>query len=427
MNDTQLGIRMIEPAIATAEKPRLPRNVVLVGMTSLFTDIASEMLYPLIQAFVAMIMVGQKALLGPVLGLIEGIAESTASLLKVFAGYYSDKVQNRKGFAITGYGLSFLSRFLLLASSLGWYFVLLFRFVDRTGKGIRTAPRDAIVSDSTPNGIQGKAFGFHRAMDFGGAFIGVLICYLVTLKYLDPVTKTLRDIGSFYTLFALSLIPAFVGLVFLFLLKEPQVHKPGKLKPRPNLDIRAYNKNLKIFFLATLFFTLGNSSNQFLLLRSQNLGFSLSSVILMYMFFNLVPTLSATLFGSLSDRIGRKRVIVSGYLVYGIVYLSFGFITKETNWLLWIFWVVYGIYYSMCEGVEKALVSELAPAESKATALGFFATIVGVGLLPASLIAGLLFAVSPRAPFVFGGAMSLISMLMIAFLVREARPSMGRG
>jgi MFS family permease len=370
----------------------------------------------------SMIMASKKALLGPILGIIEGIAESTASLLKVFFGYYSDKTQNRKLPAIAGYSTSALAKFLLLLSFFGWYFVLLARFFDRVGKGIRTAPRDALISESTPNEMQGKAFGFHRGMDFAGATLGALICFFLVLHFIDPITKTLKDLDSFYTLFLISIIPALIGVPFLFFIKEKKLHTAqtaNNKKPKPNLNIRQYDKNLQIFFLAQLVFTLGNSSNQFLLLRSMNLGYALSTVVLMYLVFNLSTSLLSTAFGSLSDRIGRKNLLIAGYGLYAIVYIAFGFISQKTNFLLWFFWPLYGIYFAMTEGIEKAFVSDIAPKDSKATALGFYHTIVGIGLLPASIIAGILFSLLPSAPFIFGGALALFAVAILGFFVKE--------
>lgn len=375
------------------------------------------MIYPLLQAFVSMILSAQRTLVGPVLGVIEGVAESTASLLKVFSGYYSDRIQKRKAPAITGYGMSALSRFLLFAAGSGWIFVLLFRFLDRVGKGIRTAPRDALISESTPKGGEGKAFGFHRAMDFAGATLGVLICYIISLRYLDPISGNLRNFDAFYRLFALSIIPAALGVAVLFLIREPdESAQPGKTRPKPNLSWRTYDQNLKRLYLVQILFTIGNSSNQFLLLRSMSLGYALSTVILMYMVFNLCTTLWAMYFGALSDRIGKKRVLIAGYFVYTIVYSAFGFITTENRSMLWGFWILYGLYYAMTEGVEKALVSRLAPEHAKATALGFYHTIVGIGLLPASVIAGFLFSAAPSLPFVFGGIMSLAAVIVLGFV-----------
>jgi len=405
----------------TGKKAGISRNIIFAGFTSFFTDISSEMIYPLIQAFVSMIMTSQRALLGPILGIIEGIAESTASLLKVFFGYYSDRIQKRKLPAITGYSTSVLAKPLLLLASLGWYFVLLARFLDRVGKGIRTAPRDALIAESTNQGTQGKAFGFHRAMDFAGATLGSLICFLLVLRFMDPATKTLADLNSFYILFLISIVPALIGVVFLFFVREPTAHTVYDTQevPKPNLNPRRYDKNLQIFFAAQLIFTLGNSSNQFLLLRSMTLGHGLSTVVLMYLTFNLSTSLLATSFGSLSDRVGRKRMLIAGYSLYAVVYIAFGFIGRETNFLLWFFWPAYGVYYAMTEGVEKAFVSDIAPMGSRATALGLYHTIVGAGLLPASIIAGILFSVLPSAPFLFGGATALVTVAILSFSVKE--------
>ena len=399
---------------------KLHKNVILMGCTSFFTDVSSEMIYPLLQAFVSMVLASQRVLIGPILGIIEGIAESTASLSKVFVGYYSDRIEKRKALAIGGYGVSAVAKMLLLLASIGWYFVLLSRFLDRVGKGIRTAPRDALISESTPKELQGRAYGLHRAMDFAGAFIGVLVCYMISLHYIDPITKTLKDINAFYMLFVVSMIPAFLGVIFLFFVKE-QLQPSTKSKPKPNLDIRKYDRNLQLFFLVQFVFTLGNSSNQFLLLRTMDLGYTLSGVILMYMVFNLSSSLLSTYFGSLSDKIGRKKVLALGYLLYTVVYIAFGFLTQNSKGLLWGFWIIYGVYYAMTEGVEKAFVSNLGTPESKATALGFFHTITGVSLLPASIIAGILFSVHTSAPFVFGGLMSLIATIILVFFVREKR------
>jgi MFS family permease len=404
---------------------KLDRNVIITGITSFFTDVSSEMVYPILQAFIATVMSTTKAMLGPILGVIEGVAESTASLLRVFAGYWSDKLRKRKGLTVAGYGTSAAAKILFLLAGMGWYFVLLARFFDRVGKGIRTAPRDALISESTPKESQGRAFGFQRGMDFAGATIGALICYFLARVYLDPVAGHLINVDSFFNIFLISIIPAFLGVAALFFVREKKadaaVGAPAEKKerPLPNLRIGQYDRNLKAFFLAQFVFTLGNSSNQFLLLRSMELGHLLSTVILMYLGFNLAATLLSPVFGSLSDKIGRKKLLVLGYSIYGAVYAAFGFIAPQYNFLIWGFWVIYGIYYAMTEGVEKAMVSDLAPAGSKATALGFYHTIVGIGLLPASIIAGFLFSMMPGLPFWFGGVTSAASVIILAVFVRE--------
>jgi MFS family permease len=383
------------------------------------------MIYPLLQAFVTLVLAAKTALVGPVLGIIEGVAESTAGLLKLFSGYYSDRIGNRKSPAIFGYSTSAISKGLLFCAGIGWYFILLSRFFDRVGKGIRTAPRDALISDSVSPSAHGRAFGFHRAMDFAGASLGVLICYFLVSRFLDPVTGNLKDLGAFYRVFTWSILPAFMGVIFLFFIRETSGgHSEAgyAVVPKPNLNLKTYPRNLQRLFISQILFTLGNSSNQFLLLRSMDLERPLSEVILMYFAFNLSCTVSASFFGSLSDRIGRKKVLLSGYSLYALVYLSFGFITKGHGNLLWGFWLLYGIYSSMTEGNLKAFVADLAPAGSKATALGFLHTISGLGLLPASLIAGLLFSWREGAPFVFGGGMAVLSMGILALVSHESTP-----
>ncbi len=402
----------------------MQRNLIVTGWASFLTDVSTEMMYPLLQAFVAMILSGQRSLVGPVLGIIEGISESTASLLKVFSGFYSDRFRSRKAPTIAGYSVSACAKTLLFLASRGWYFVLLARLFDRVGKGIRTAPRDALISESVPPTQQGAAFGFQRAMDFAGATAGVAVCYFVSLKYLDHATGTLRDLRSFYLLFALSVIPAFAAVCFLFFAQEtrPPRAECGGRAALPSLNYRKYDRNLQVFFLAHLVFTLGNSSNQFLLLRSMNLGFALPSVILMYLAHNLSTALLSRYVGSLSDRLGRTGILICGYLLYGIVYGTFGLITESSSALLWAFWVLYGVYYAMTEGVEKALVVQLAPEGSRATALGFFQTLEGVALLLSSVLAGFLFSLAPAAPFIFGA----ITSITTAAILTRIRPAGAR-
>lgn len=404
------------------QKSFMSRNVFMTGLTSFFTDVSSEMIYPLLQAFVRALTVN----VGPVIGIIEGLGESISSILKVFSGYYSDKIKKRKRLAIFGYALSSISKLLFFIPSV--FSVLLFRFFDRIGKGVRTAPRDALISESVPRTFLGKAFGFQRGMDFAGAFLGAGLLY-VLLRYVFPdLNKVVNGNGVvapnlFFPIITIAVVFSFVGVIFLFFTKDEKEKDAtdisGKDATKPNLNIGKYNANLKLFFIAQMIFTLGNSSNQFLLLQSTNIWGNLETVVLMYVLFNLVTSLTATFFGGLSDKIGRKKLLVVGYLVYAVVYVAFGLISKDHSWLLWLFWPLYGFYYAMTEGVEKAFVAENAPKSSKATALGFYNTIVGVFLLPASVIAGFLFQINSRAPFIFGGVMALAAVVIIKFFVKE--------
>ena len=380
-------------------------NIIILGVTSLLTDISSEMVYPILPIFLVTTLGASPA----ILGLIEGIAESLASLFKVFSGYFSDKIKKRKPFVIFGYASSTAGKLFLYIST-SWMYVLIGRVIDRFGKGIRTAPRDAIIADSSEQGKRGAAFGLHRSMDTLGAIAGVLIAYFL-------ITSFSRDAaGSLRRIFLFSLIPAFLGILFLFFVKEKKsetkdTHEKLKLK-WSSLD-----KRLKLFFIFTFLFTLGNSSNQFLLLRAKNLGSSVPQVILFYLVFNITYFLSSYPASYLSDKIGRKKLLVLGYLFYGLVYL--GFARNQSLNMFWLLFGVYGLYIGFTEGVEKALVADIAPQNLRATAIGLHATLVGIGLLPASLFAGLLWKfLGAAAPFYFGGVMGIVASVGFWFILK---------
>jgi MFS family permease len=399
-----------------SKEKSLHRNVILTGLTSFFTDVSTEMIYPLIQAFVSTILKTQAALIGPILGIIEGVAESTASILKLFSGYISDKIRKRKLLAIVGYAFSAFSKALFFIPH--WVSILSGRILDRVGKGIRTSPRDALISESVPKELKGKAFGFQRGMDFAGAFLGTLISVLL-VKYVFKDIDRYASPGAFFPVFAISIVPAFIAVIFLFFTTETQ--KSDSKPSFPTLNLKKYNSSLQLFFISQFIFTLGNSSNQFLFLRSTDIGYVVSDVIIMYLVFNLTTSITATYFGSLSDKIGRKKLLVAGYFLYGVVYLSFGFIPRAHKWLLWPVWILYGIYYAMTEGTEKAFISDLSPKDSVATALGFYQMIVGVTLLPASIIAGIMYSIYKPLPFIFGGLMAIVNCLIIMLGIRERK------
>ncbi len=401
----------------------LSRNVYLSGLTSFFTDISSEMIYPLLQSFLALILAAAKQMLGPILGIIEGVSESAAALTKLYAGYLSDRIGRRKLPAIAGYALSALSKLALLLSGSGWGFAFGYKVFDRLGKGVRGAPRDALIVESIPADLKGRAFGITRAMDFAGATLGALISFLLVFLFMDRSTGQISSVSSFLTIFAISVIPAFIGVFFLFFARETTRPKGAKARELPRLlsGFKQYDRRLKLYLLSQAVFMLGNSSNQFLLLRSTDLTGSLYMTILMYIAFNLTSTLLSTFFGTLSDRIGRRKLLLAGYLLYAAVYASFGFIGKDWSFLLWGFWPLYGLFYALTEGVEKAYIADLAPATNRATALGLLAAIEGIGLLFASVLAGVLYMVFPGAPYFFGAAMSLIAFVILGFTVRETR------
>ncbi|MDD5729867.1 MAG: MFS transporter [Candidatus Omnitrophica bacterium] len=377
-------------------------NIIILGITSLLTDISSEMVYPVLPVFLVVTLGASPA----ILGLIEGVAESLASLLKVFSGYFSDKIKSRKPFTIFGYSASTVGKLFLFLSTT-WHFVLIGRIIDRFGKGVRTAPRDALIADSAKAGKQGAAFGLHRSMDTLGATIGVILAYFLVVKYK----------GDLKNIFLLSIIPAFLGVVFLFLVKEKKKKQIAVPKEKIKFQWKALDKRLKLFLIFSFVFTLGNSSNQFLLLRAKNLGSSVGGVILFYLAYNIVYFLVSYPAARLSDKIGRKHILVAGYLFYGLVYLGFA-VNQSVN-MLWALFGVYGLYIGFTEGVEKALVADMAPEGLRGTAIGLHATLIGIGLLPASLFAGMLWKwFGAAAPFYFGGVVGVISSIGLLFILK---------
>lgn len=377
-------------------------NIILLGLVSLLTDISSEMVYPLVPLY----LINRLGATPAMVGIIEGLAESLASLLKVFSGYYSDKFQKRKSLAIFGYGFSGLSKILIIFAS-SWPWVLWGRIGDRFGKGVRTAPRDALIAESATPEKMGWAFGLHRALDSLGAVIGVALAFYFITAYK----------GNYQAVFVWSLLPAFFGVACLFLVRE-KVAKIKDQKRRLTLSWSVLNPRLKKFLIVVFLFALGNSSNQFLLLRAQDMGYDTSTIILLYLVFNIVYTLTAFPAGALSDRIGRRTLLVVGYFFYGLVYLGFAVVSNST-YLWWLFGF-YGIYNAFTEGVEKALVAEIAPPDQKATLMGLHATLVGIGLLPASIIGGVLWNYfGASATFYFGGALGLLAALGMALVLAK--------
>ncbi len=385
-------------------------NVIVTGITSFLTDMASEMVYPLVPLYLA-------ALGAPpaILGVIEGFAESAASLLKVFSGRVSDRLRRRKPLAIIGYSGSILGRLLLYLSN-AWGMVFAGRMVDRIGKGIRVAPRDALIADCTPEGRRGTAFGLHRAMDTLGAAAGVAVAILLVSTIGQDLSRP-----GFQRIFFVSVIPAALGVAILFLVREPScTHRPREL---PRFSFRGLPARLRWFLLVVTVFTLGNSSNQFLVLRARGLGMSVVAVLGAYLLYNVVYGLLSYPLGRLSDRFGRKRMLVTGYLFYGLVYSGFAlaqqFALRYSPFVVVLpLFAVYGVYSALTEGLEKALVADIAPEQHRATFIGLHATLVGIGLLPASLIAGALWSLAgPSAPFWFGGGLGLAAAIGLAIVL----------
>jgi MFS family permease len=398
---------------------QLPRNVWAVSLTSFFMDISSEMVVNIVPLFLANVLGVQTS----IIGLIEGIAEATASILKLFSGWLSDKMGGRKWIAVAGYGLSALSKpFFYIASS--WELIAGVRWVDRIGKGIRTAPRDALVADSVTKETRGLAFGFHRAMDTAGAMLGLLIAVLVVWL----AQKNTLDLSksTFQTVVLISLLPAFLAVLSLAVGARDVPVKGTRAMPK--FSLRSMGKPFSVFLVIVSIFTLGNSSDAFLVLRAQNLGLTVTGILVMLVMFNLIYTLIATPAGSLSDRIGRRRLIVGGWLVYAAIYLGFAF--AQTGWQVWALYVVYGLYYGMAYGTANALVADLVPENLRGTAYGTYNAVIGILAFPASVIAGLLWqgagawkGFGPSAPFLFGGTLALIAALLMAYWMPKVHPA----
>jgi MFS family permease len=391
----------------------LPLNVWIVTATSFLTDVSSEMIFNLVPLFLANVLKTGTA----VIGLIDGLAETTASLMKIYSGGLSDKLGQRKWLTVLGYTISTISKpFLYIANSWGW--VLGVRVADRFGKGVRTAPRDALVADSIDEKQRGLAFGVHRAGDTAGAFVGVLIAALIVWLTERGAADLTRH--TFQVLVLASIIPAVLAvLVLAWGAKETGVRSKSKT---PVLSLKGMDSRFKLFMLVLILFTLGNSSDAFIILLGQNRGLNVLQILLMLLTFNLVYSVLAGPLGALSDKVGRRRLILGGWIAYGLVYL--GFALSRSGWQVWTLFGLYGIYYAATEGSAKAFIADLVPAERRGTAYGLYNAAIGLMALPASAIAGLLWqgafgwhGLGAPAPFLFGAGMALLAGVLFWVLV----------
>jgi MFS family permease len=385
-------------------------------LASFLTDISSEMVVNLLPLFLVSVLGARTG----VVGVIEGIAETTASLVKLGSGWLSDRMQRRKPLVVLGYSLSTAARpFLYFATS--WTTVLGVRFADRLGKGLRTAPRDALVADSLEARQRGLGFGLHRAGDTAGAVVGLAIALAVVVAGGSAASLT-RE--TFQQIVLLSLIPAMLAVVLLALgVREQARRRTGGV--RTSGRVRDLGGRF-LRYLATIgVFTLGNSSDAFLILRASGVGVTVAGVLGMMLLFNLVYAAVATPAGAASDRFGRKRLLLGGWLFYALVYL--GFARMSAPWQAWLGMMLYGLYYALTEGVGKAVVADLVPPGQRGLAYGLLAATVGILALPASLLAGILWqgvgswaGLGPAAPFLAGAALSGVACLMLAF--QDLRP-----
>jgi MFS family permease len=381
----------------------LTRNVVILGIVSLLNDGASEMIYPLLPVFLMSVLGAGPA----ALGVIEGIAEATASLLKLYSGYLSDRVRKRKGWIVAGYSLSNIIRPLIAFSST-WLHVLVLRFSDRVGKGLRTSPRDAIIAESTAVEFRGKAYGFHRAMDHAGAIVGPLAATALLVIF-DNDLKTV---------FLLSFLPGLLAVGMLLFGLQEKRPDPSAVRAS-SFSVRSawaemphgFRKYLAIILL----FTLGNSTDAFLLLRAQQLGVAVSLLPAIWVVLHIIKMSFSVPGGIISDRIGRKKVIIAGWIVYAVVYAAFG--AADRQWHAWGLFAVYGVFFGLTEGVEKALVADVAPPHLRGSAFGLYHLVVGIGAFPASVLFGLVWqGWGPAAAFGVGAGIALLASMLLSML-----------
>ncbi len=385
-------------------------NIILLGLVSFFADISAEMVYPLIPLY----LTGAFGATPALVGVIEGLAESTASLLKVYSGYLTDKYHKKKPIAFIGYAAGLVYKAALLLSS-SWGGVLIARVIDRLGKGIRTSPRDVMVSESAQTDGMGKAFGVHKALDMAGSAIGILLAWFL-------IRNAAAGGTDYQRVFGISMIPALLSLMMFFFIREKKTPRAARPRERFWKNIGRLDSRLKLYLLVSFLFTLGNSSNTFLLLRARSVGFDDTSVILLYFAYNLTASLLALPFGRLSDKVGRKWLLAGGYMVFAVVYAGFAFGSSRAVFV--VIFVVYGFYTAMTTGVERALIAEISPPELKGTMLGLQSTIVGVALLPASAICGLLWtSFGPRVPFLFGAFLSLAAAVLLILFFSKDKPA----
>ncbi len=380
---------------------RLPRTVIALAAVSLLTDASSEMIYPLLPVFLSTTLGA-----GPLaIGAIEGAAESVAALLKLASGWWSDRLPRRKPLVLAGYGLASLVRPLVgIAQSVSQ--VLAIRLIDRAGKGIRGAPRDALIADAVDASQRGRAYGFHRAADHAGAVVGPLVAY----GLYQVVGLELR------TVFLLAAVPALGAVLALILgVRESQRATAGK---SPSMERKGLSGRFWAFMVVLLIFTLGNSTDALLILRANQLGVSTGLILILWAVFHVVKSASSTPGGSLSDRFGRRPLIIAGWLVYGAVYL--GFAVATATWHAWALFIVYGFYFGLTEGVEKALVADLVPANVRGAAFGWYNLTIGLAALPASLIFGGLWqAYGARTAFFVGAGLALVACVGLFFVTRS--------
>ncbi|MBL7159212.1 MFS transporter, partial [Candidatus Microgenomates bacterium] len=369
------------------------QNVFILSIVSFLNDIGGETIKKAIPLFLTNVLGAPLS----IVGLIEGVGESAPQIFQPLSGFYSDKLKKRKPFVLFGQALR--SVIVVLFFVVSWPQVLIIRFLDRTGKGISNAPRDALISLSAKDSTKGRAFGLNRTLDNAGAVIGLALAGLIVL--LSQKGNLLLEKQTFAKIVMLAAIPLVFSFVLIFLfIKDKDHHKVSNLSFSTKFSKKFYQ-----FLLISFLFTLGNSSDGFLILRAQNIGVGLVAIFFLLSFYNLVSSLFALPAGSFSDRVGRKKILILGWLFYALTYFGFG--KLNSAWAVIPLFLLYGVYFGLTEGVAKAYVADLVPEEKRGTAFGIYNMTIGLTLLPASFLAGILWqSISPRAPFYFGAVMA---------------------
>lgn len=378
------------------------RNILFTGITSFLTDTSVKMVYSVMPMFLISMGASKTSL-----SLIEGIAESTASLLKTISGFWSDKIGKNKPFMLIGYGLSALIM-PLYAVVISPMQVLYLRFIERVGKGIRTAPRDSIVAGSVTNGETGKSFGLQKAMDNSGAIAGPFIAF-VLLSFFP---------NNYQLIFLLAGIPAFMAIfVIIFGIKEAKKNKENLFK---KFHFNDFPKKYYLFLIIIFIFTLGNSTDALLLVKANEVGVKVAFIPLVYLVTSIVSVLLAIPIGVLSDKIGKEKILIFGFLIYAIVYFGFG-VTGSISMIVALF-ALYGLYSAATDGIQKAFISDIIDENKKGTGLGIYNAMIGITLLPASLIAGILYdKVNSSIPFYFGTLTAIVSALLMLLFTRKTK------
>lgn len=377
----------------------LERNVFYTGLTSFFTDTSIKMIYSVMPLFLLSLGASKTSI-----SLIEGIAESTASLFKAFSGYWSDKIGKNKPFMLIGYGITAMVTPLYVLVGLPVH-VLFLRFFERIGKGLRAAPRDSLISGSVSKNDTGRNFGFHKAMDNSGAIVGPLAAFL--LLYFFPLSYT--------NIFLFATIPAILGVATIVVfIKEAKSTKKDDAK---KFQFNQLPKKFYFFLFIIFVFTLGNSADALLLVKTAETGIEKSYVPFVYMIFNMVSVFLAIPIGKLSDKIGREKLIIAGFIVYALVYYFFGRFNSLGIFI--VLFMFYGLYSALVDGSQKSLISDIVSKDLKGTGFGLYHAVLGITLLPASLIAGILYdKVNANAPFYFGAVMAgIAAVLMVGFVL----------